>query len=143
MTGAVKWSLQLYQLLLSLYPEALLRDYGAEMTLAFAEELDSARSETGLSGVLRVWVGVLSEFIRFAIPAQASNPAVLVPAYTFAVFAVMIGIEMAIALHYEPSFAVLFHKLPTTVTMPLSSTPFISFAVVRVSRLRTAPLSLL
>jgi hypothetical protein len=143
MIGALKWNVTMYELLLSLYPEHLRRDYGAEMTLVFAEELDWARRETGLSGVLRMWVGVLAEFIQFAIPAQASNPAVLVPAYTFAVFAVMIGVEMAIALRYAPSFAILLHRLPATVTVPLLSTPFISFAAVRVSRRRIAPLSLL
>ena len=142
MTGALKWNVTMYVLLLSLYPEHLRRDYGAEMTLVFAEELESARRETGLSGVLRMWVGVLAEFIHFAIPEQASNPAVLVPASTFAVFAIMIGSEMTMALRYAPAFAALLHELPATVTIPLFSTPIVSLAVVRVSRRRIAPLSL-
>jgi hypothetical protein len=143
MTGALKWSVVVYEILLNVYPDRLRRDYGAEMTLVFAEELASARRETGFSGVLRLWSRVVAEFIRFAIPAHSSNPALLVPASTFAVFAVMIGIEMAMGLRYAPSFATLLHELPATVTMPLFSTPIISFAVVRVSQRRIAPLALL
>ena len=68
----------MYERLLSLYPEHLGRDYGSEMVLLFSEDLESARCEAGLRGVVRVWGRALGEFVRFAIPMQASKPAVLV-----------------------------------------------------------------
>jgi len=132
----------MYERLLSLYPEYLRRDYGAEMVLVFSEDLESARREAGLPGVLRVWFRELGEFVRFAIPVQTSSPALVVPALTFAVFAVMISIEMGVALRHLPTAATLLQELPATVTIPLFSTPFIAFAVVRTSRSRTELLDL-
>lgn len=141
MTGVLTWSLRIYERLLMLYPEYLRRDYGSEMVLVFSEDLESARREAGLRGAFRVWVRALGEFIRFAVPVQASSPAVLVPALTFAVFAGMISIEMGMALRHLPTAATLLHELRAELTIPLFSTPFISLVVVRVSRSRIESLN--
>jgi hypothetical protein len=55
MTNAPPLSSRLYDRLLGLYPEDLRRDFGADMALVFAEDLDTARREAGLRGVIRMW----------------------------------------------------------------------------------------
>jgi hypothetical protein len=80
MTNPLPWSSRLYLRLLTLYPEDLCRDYGAEMELVFADNLAAARRERGLRGAVHVWRQTLIEFLRLAIPGFVSNPAVRVPA---------------------------------------------------------------
>jgi hypothetical protein len=132
----------MYQRLLRFYPADLHRDYGAEMTLVFVEDLESARREAGLRGVVRVWTRALGEFVRFALLPQAASPLVLVPALTFAVFAAMMSVEMGLALRYLPAAATPLQELRPSQTVPLFSTPFISLAVVLVSRRRIESLGL-
>jgi len=141
-TRALRWSLRAYENLLSLYPEDLRRDYRSEMTLVFAEDLESAQREAGLRGFLRVWGCALAEFVHFELPVQASSPTVLVPAFTFVAFAALISVEMGVALRHLPTGAMVLHELRPTVTIPLFSAPFISLAVVRVSRSRIESLDL-
>ena len=97
-------SLRIYNRLLALYPEDLRRDYGHEMMLAFAEDLEASRREQGVRGALRVWLSTLSECLRIALPAHASSPAVRVPAISFAFTVLTFAGEMLIALwHHHPA----------------------------------------
>ncbi len=94
MTNAVPLRSRLYGRLLVLYPEDLRRDYGVEMALAFAEDLDTARRDAGLRGVIRVWRCALVEFMRFALPGCASSPAFRVPAISVAFSVGIMGISL-------------------------------------------------
>jgi hypothetical protein len=82
----------LYQKLLLLYPQDLRRQFGAEMTLAFADDIKSM-------GAHRVWWCAVRELVTVALPGQKSNPAVLVPALSFAVSALTQSGELWIGMH--------------------------------------------
>ena len=82
----------LYQKLLLLYPLDLRRDFGGEMTLAFAEDIKNI-------GSLRVWWCALREVLTVALPGQRSNPSVLVPALSFALCAFTQSVELWIGSH--------------------------------------------
>ena len=125
MTTALPLSSRIYGRLLVLYPEELRRDFGAEMALVFADDLQAARREAGLRGALRVWRCALGEFVRLALPACASSPAVRVPAITFALFTTLMTGEMGLAIRHAP------HPLSpmagsAILMLPLYSTPFVS-----------------
>ena len=76
-------SARLYEKLLLLYPEDLRRHFGAEMVLAFADDMEAAWGDARIAGVLQIWWYALREIITVALPAQTSNPCVLVPALSF------------------------------------------------------------
>jgi hypothetical protein len=82
MTTPLPLSSRIYQCLLALYPADLRRYYGAEMALVFTDDLDAARREHGLSGVVRVWRQTVGEFLRLALPGCLSNSGMRVPAIT-------------------------------------------------------------
>jgi hypothetical protein len=120
---SLQLSTRLYARLLVLYPEDLRRDYGSEMALAFADDLDTARRDAGLRGVIRVWRCALCEFLKFALPGRLSSPAVRVPfiALAFSVF----SLSVELVLHYSTQAPLRFAiaaMLPTfgTVLTPLA-----------------------
>ena len=84
MTCGVPLSLRIYARLMAWYPEELRRDYGADMALVFAEDLDAARQESGVFGALRIWRCAIGEFLRYGLPECMSNSAVRVPMITAA-----------------------------------------------------------
>jgi len=92
-----------YRKLLMLYPEDLRTEFGAEMALAFAEDLDNM-------GHLRVWWCAAGEVLTVALPGQRSNPSVLVPAISFALTALIESAEIWLGSHqaghvaYPPIF---------------------------------------
>lgn len=123
MTSTLALSSRIYGRLLSLYPEELRRDFGEEMALAFADDLAMAQHDAGLRGVLRVWRGALWEFFKFALPGQASNPVVRVPAIglAFSVFSLSAELALHYSIHVPLRFA-FAATLPTfaTVLTPLA-----------------------
>ena len=130
MTNALPLSLLIYERLLALYPADLRRQYGAEMALVFADDLADARRESGLRGVFRVWRCALGEFLRFALPAWTSNPAVRVPVFTCCFTLITMGGEMAIALRHAPHDQRILHTVSAVLAMPLLCSPLISLASV-------------
>jgi hypothetical protein len=76
-------SVALYQRLLYLYPRELREDFGDEMTLAFADDLEQAWGDARWAGVLQIWWYALSELVTVALPAQQSNRYIMVPAVSF------------------------------------------------------------
>jgi hypothetical protein len=82
----------LYQKLLLLYPQDLRRQFGAEMALAFADDIK-------IMGAHRVWWCAVRELVTVALPGQRSNPSVLVPALSFAVSALTQSGELWIGMH--------------------------------------------
>ncbi len=111
-------SSRIYRRLLVLYPEDLRRDYGADMAFVFAEDLEAARREAGLRGVVRVWRCALCEFFRFALPDHASSPAVSVPAIWFALSSIIMSAEVALALRHSPRTPRPSHALCAALLLP-------------------------
>jgi hypothetical protein len=129
MTNALPLSSRIYGRLLVLYAEDLRRDYASEMALVFAEDLDTARREAGMYGVMRVWRYVLGEFLRFALFGQASSSAVRVPAICFALSIAIMGAETAMALRHAPNALTPFHGISALLLLSLSP-PLISLESV-------------
>ncbi len=130
MTNALPLSSRIYGRLLVLYPEDLRRDYGAEMALVFAEDLDTAQRQAGMRGVIRVWRCALGEFVQFALPVCASSPAVRVPAVWFALSTAIMSGEMAMTLRNAWNAPTLFHAVCAALLLPCLSTPLMFLAVV-------------
>lgn len=130
MTHTLSLSSRIYGRLLVLYPEDLRRGYAAEMALVFAEDLETARREEGIRGVIRVWRCALGEFLRFALPSHASSPAIRVPAVWFALSTVIMSAEVAMAQHHSPAIASPFHAILAALLLPALSTPLMSLAVM-------------
>jgi hypothetical protein len=137
-------SLRLYTRLLALYPADLRRDFGAEMALVFADDLETARRDAGMRGVWRVWRVALCECVRFALPELASHAVVRVSAVYFLMSTVVMAGEMYLAFSH--------HGLPTTplravaaaLMMPVMSTPMLAgllMVLMRGSRLVSLGLS--
>ena len=82
----------LYRKLLLLYPQDLRREFGVEMTLAFAEDIRNM-------GNLRVWWCAMRELLTVALPGQRSNRSVIVPALSFCLCAFIQTAEIWIGSH--------------------------------------------
>jgi hypothetical protein len=76
-------SIWIYQKLLFLYPAELRREFGDEMTLAFADDLESAWGDARVAGVIQIWRYALGELLTVALPGQTANPYVLSPFFAF------------------------------------------------------------
>jgi hypothetical protein len=134
MSNTPPLSSRIYARLLALYPENLRREYGADMALVFAEDLDTARREAGIRGVIRVWRCVLGEFLRISLPGCASSSAVRVPAISFVLCLLMLGGVTVMAMRHAPDGATYFHAVRVALLLPLFSTPFIALLSVWVCR---------
>src|ERR1700728_1378374 len=126
---------RVYEKLLLLYPKDLRRDYGGEMVLAFADDMEAALSQGRTMGVIRVWWYALSELLTVALPSQRSNPSVLVPALSFALAAFSQAAWLWIALHQvaHVDSALVADSIRLAVLLPSSLNALIAFVVTRVS----------
>jgi hypothetical protein len=125
MTNCTPWSARVYRRLLVLYPEDLRRDFGADMALVFADDLDQARRESGMRGVARVWRCSIGEFVRYGLSGCASRPTMRVFGISVALlFAMMSGV-MAMAQCQSTRVLPLSYKLGVVFAMPLFSTPLL------------------
>jgi hypothetical protein len=123
-------SSRIYRRLIVLYPEDLRRDYGADMAFVFAEDLEAARREAGMRGVVRVWRCALCEFVRLALPDHASSPAVSVPAVWFALSSIIMSAEVAMALRHSPHTPRPSHALCAALLLPSLTAPLMSLAIM-------------
>jgi hypothetical protein len=130
MTNSADWSAHLYGRLLLLYPDDLRRDFGAEMVLAFNDDMASARRDAGVRGVLRVWRCALGEVMRLALPAHLASPAVLVPALLLAFTFATIGFEIMLGLHARSSPPTFFHAIMPAFPLLSFITPVIGLGAV-------------
>lgn len=138
MTGYLRLSSWIYARLVSVYPEDLRRDFGADMALVFADDLAAARRAEGLIGITHVWWCALREVLTIALPCQRTNPRILVPVASFAVNAMILGAELVFALHHPPSGAgpykpLLTDAIRTVVLWPSVATALIALAISRTS----------
>jgi hypothetical protein len=94
MTSFIALSTRLYAALLPLYPLDLRRDFGAEMTSVFAEDLTDAWQNKGAPGLIRVLSSAALEFVRIAVPGLMQIPAIAVPLLSFLFGAAIISSEL-------------------------------------------------
>jgi len=133
MRGVLLRSAWIYEKLLLLYPEDLRRDFGGEMALAFADDLEEAWREARIAGALQVWWWTLRELLTVALPGQRSNPCVLVPALSFVLAAFTQSAELWIGTHqahhveYLPLVDSIF-----VVVLPSFANACVAFVVTRV-----------
>jgi hypothetical protein len=115
----------LYQKLLLLYPQELRREFGAEMTLAFAEDIKNM-------GTLRVWWCALREVLTVALPGQKSNPSVVVPGLSFGLCALTQSAELWIGSHQAArvEYPPLFDSI-VLVVLPSLLNAFVALVVTR------------
>jgi len=76
---AFKVSSRTYSVLLTMYPRELRRRFAEEMTDVFDQQLQGAWDESGFTGMARVWLDAIGEFLFVALPAQIGRPIVIVP----------------------------------------------------------------
>ena len=115
----------LYQRLLLLYPQDLRREFGAEMTLAFGEDIQNM-------GYLRVWSCAVRELLTVALPGQSSNRSVLVPAFSFGLCALIQSAELWLGSHQagRVEYPPLFDSV-VLVIVPSLLNAFVAFVVTR------------
>lgn len=75
---------RLYSVLLLLYPAELRRNFGAEMTQVFLEDLEESQRRSGIRGSARVWWRSIRELFRIALPARVSGREIIVALITYA-----------------------------------------------------------
>jgi hypothetical protein len=68
-----------YSVLLILYPLDLRREFAAEMTDVFEQQLQGAWEDSGLKGLARVCLCAMGELLCVALPAQLCQPIFVVP----------------------------------------------------------------
>ena len=116
----------LYEKLLRLYPEDLRREFGAEMALAFADDIE-------VLGAYRVWRCALGELLTVALPGQRSNPSVVVPALSFALAAVTQSAELWLGMHQAHGMEDLsLGGAIVLIVVPSLLNAFVAFVVTRV-----------
>ena len=129
MIGLMRWSIWIYAALLPLYPAELRQAFGADMTAAFAEDLEDAALRRGIAAVVRVWWRAARELVHIALPAQFGKPMVAVPLVIFAVSETMWSLQMLLATHAKPGIFPL-HLVPFVVGVPSLARALTSMAVV-------------
>jgi hypothetical protein len=127
-------STRLYERLLLLYPEDLRREFGAEMVLAFADDIEAAWGDARVAGVLQIWWYALCEIVTVALPGQRSNPCLLVPALSFLLVASTQSAELYLAYHQVAHVDALwlFDSIRFAVLLPSLLSACVGFVVTRV-----------
>jgi hypothetical protein len=134
MKGRSLPSAWIYEKLLLLYPEDLRRDFGGEMALAFADDIEAAWGHGRVTGVILVWWCAVRELLTVALPGQSSNRCVLVPALSFALVASVQCAELWAALHQAARVDtyLLADSIRLIVLLPSVASGFVGFVVTRV-----------
>lgn len=101
MNRLVQCSTLVYEWLLFLYPKELREDFGDEMVLAFADDLEQAWGDARVAGVLQIWWYALYELAMVALPSQWSSRYIVVPASSFFACACSQTMFMVIGAHQE------------------------------------------
>lgn len=134
MSQLLSLSSWMYERLLFLYPGELRREFGAEMALAFSDDLESAWDDARLAGVAQIWWNALRELLIVALPGQTSNPSVLVPALSFAVVVSVQCAELCLALHQATrvDLGMLADGIRLVVLLPAVLSAMVALVVTRV-----------
>jgi hypothetical protein len=125
MTAFITLSARIYGAMLPLYPAELRRDFGAEMTTVFAEDLADAWRNSGIAGAIRVWNSAALDFVQVAVPGLMEKPSIAVPVLAFLLSTAVVGAELMLLprRNFAPLGSVFCGALVTALT---------SFVAVRV-----------
>jgi hypothetical protein len=121
-----EYSVWLYRKLLCAYPADLRRDFGDEMALIFAADLEGR-------GVGATWRCALTELATIALPGQKSNPLILVPALAFAFAAASLTVELGCAVYFASPMgaAKLLEQFRLVVFLPSTLNAVVALVVTR------------
>src|ERR1700731_3173321 len=75
----MRTTVKAYDLLLTLYPLELRREFADEMRDVFEQQLHGAGEQSGLRGLVGVWLCAIGELLYVAVPAQLAQPIFIVP----------------------------------------------------------------
>lgn len=119
-------SVWLYRKLLWTYPPDLRRDFGDDMAMIFADDLEQR-------GAIATWRCALVELATIALPGLKSNPLVLVPALSFAFAAGSLSVELGCAIHFSPPMgaAKLLEQFRLAVFLPSTLDAVVALVVTR------------
>jgi hypothetical protein len=93
----MKPAIQIYHILLRLYPKEIRRRWEREITDTFALQLADAWQEAGWGGALQVWFCAVAELFQIALPLQAARAALLIPVVSLAgSCAILFGVTWAL-----------------------------------------------
>jgi len=93
MKPATVTALQIYRILLRLYPNQIRRRWEREITDTFALQLADAWQEAGWGGVMQVWFCAVAELFQIALPLQAARAALVIPVVSLAgSYAILFGL---------------------------------------------------
>ena len=84
MNPATDTVLQIYRILLRLYPSEIRRRWEPEITDTFALQLADAWREAGWGGVVQVWFRAVAELFQIALPLQVARAALVIPVVSLA-----------------------------------------------------------
>jgi hypothetical protein len=118
MSALQRWSTCIYAALLPLYPPDLRRDFGTEIVEAFAEDLDDALRNRGLTAVFRIWWRAGSEFLHIAVPCQSENPVIAVPAILFAFCETLWSAQLTLIFWHRPESGIILASIPGLIVWP-------------------------
>jgi len=118
---------RIYSGFLSLYPAELRRDFGAEMSQVFVEDLEDSYRSRGVAGAARVWWRSVKELWRVALPEHASKREIEVPIVVYCLnnlyMAVMLvsfpevpGAHGALPVVQAIAGSLLFSLIPALIT---------------------------
>ena len=121
-----QFSAWLYRKLLWAYPPDLRRDFGDEMAMIFAADLEDR-------GASATWRCALSELATIALPGLRSNPVVLVPALAFVFAASSLTVELGCAVHFATPMgaAKLLEQFRLAVFLPSTLNAVVALVVTR------------
>ena len=90
---------QIYSLFLSFYPADFRKDFGAEMTEVFLEDLGDSRQRGGWLGAARVWWRSVRELCSIASPEVISRREVAVPGLMYALQVIDLSVTVFLPQH--------------------------------------------
>jgi hypothetical protein len=116
----------LYRKLLWAYPPDLRRDFGDEMAIIFAADLEER-------GMIATWRCAIAELATIALPGLKSNPLVLVPALSFIFAASSLSVELGCAVHFAGPMgaARLLEQFRLAVFLPSTLDAVVALVVTR------------
>lgn len=124
--GLMEFSAWLYRKLLWAYPADLRRDFGDDMALIFAADLEER-------GVIATWRCAFTELATVALPGLRSKPVVLVPVLSFAFAASSLSVELGFAVHFAGPMgaAKLLEQFRLAVFLPSTLNAIVALVVTR------------
>ena len=120
------FSVWLYRKLLWAYPPDLRRDFGDDMAMIFAADLEE-------HGIVETWRFAVAELATIAVPELRSNPFVLVPVLSFTLVASSMSVELWLAVHYGAHLGIakLLDQMPLGVVVPSSLSAIVGVLVTK------------